>query len=47
MTVAADIAVANDRVKGPASFLTQLLDELYALTPEKIAKFGKVALAQV
>ncbi|KAG8947051.1 hypothetical protein FRC04_011231 [Tulasnella sp. 424] len=47
VTVAADIAVANERVKGPASFLTQLLDELYALTPEKIVNFGKVALAQV
>lgn len=47
VTVAADIAVANERVKGPPSFLTQLLDEIYALTPEKIVKFGKVTLAQV
>ncbi|KIO33501.1 hypothetical protein M407DRAFT_192503 [Tulasnella calospora MUT 4182] len=47
VTVAADIAVTNERVKGPASFLTQLLDELYALTPEKIVEFGKVALVQV
>ncbi|KAG9016372.1 hypothetical protein FRB90_003081 [Tulasnella sp. 427] len=47
VTVAADIAITSERVKGPASFLAQLLDELYALTPEKIVQMGKLALVQV
>jgi len=48
VTVAAEIAAAaTDRVNGPGSFLAQLIDELYALTPEKLVQMSNVTVMSV
>jgi len=44
VTVAAEFAAESERVKGPASFLAQLIDELYSLTPQKIVDRAKVTV---
>ncbi|KAJ3369241.1 hypothetical protein HDU91_007414 [Kappamyces sp. JEL0680] len=40
--VAAEIAATRPDVHGPSSFKTAFLDELYNLTPEKLAKMGRI-----
>lgn len=42
ITVASELAAARADVKGSGTFLPALIDELGALTPEKIATYGKV-----
>ncbi|RPD78212.1 Hydroxyethylthiazole kinase [Lentinus tigrinus ALCF2SS1-7] len=42
ITVASELAAARADVKGSGTFLPALIDELAALTPEKIATYGKV-----
>ncbi|KAI0743772.1 Hydroxyethylthiazole kinase [Daedaleopsis nitida] len=42
VTVASELAAARPDVKGSGTFLPALIDELGALTPEKIAAYAKV-----
>ncbi|KAG8904491.1 hypothetical protein FRB99_001667 [Tulasnella sp. 403] len=42
VTVAGELAAKNEKVVGPASFLAQLIDELYNLTPEKLIQMANV-----
>ena len=42
MTVAAEIAAARADVKGPGTFRAALLDEMYNLKKEDIAKKAKI-----
>ena len=42
ITVASELAAARADVKGSGTFLPALIDEPGALTPEKIAAYGKV-----
>lgn len=36
LTIAAELAVCRDDVKGPGTFLPALIDELWTLTPEEL-----------
>lgn len=38
LTVAAELVVRRDDVKGPGTFLPALIDELWTLTPEDLKK---------
>ena len=42
ITIASELAAARLDVKGSGTFLPALIDELGALTPEKIAAYAKV-----
>ena len=42
VTVASELAAARADVKGSGTFLPAFIDELGALTPEKIATYAKV-----
>ena len=42
LTVAAELAVHRDDVKGPGSFLPALIDELWTLTPEDLQTIARV-----
>ena len=42
ITVASELAAARADVHGSGTFLPALIDELGALTPEKLATYGKV-----
>jgi thiamine-phosphate diphosphorylase/hydroxyethylthiazole kinase len=41
-TVAAEVAVERSEVKGPNTFRSALIDELYNLTGEEVAKRAKI-----
>jgi thiamine-phosphate diphosphorylase/hydroxyethylthiazole kinase len=47
MTVAAEVAAARGDVKGPGTFRSALLDELYNLRPEVLAQRANVTVVQV
>jgi thiamine-phosphate diphosphorylase/hydroxyethylthiazole kinase len=42
MTVAAEVAVERSEVKGPNTFRSALIDELYNLTGDEVAKRAKI-----
>lgn len=42
MTIAAEVAAERPDVKGPNTFRSALIDELYNLKPEEIAKRAKI-----
>jgi len=42
LTVGAEIAVESGNVRGPGTFLEVLIDVLWELTPEDIAKKAKI-----
>jgi len=42
LTVAAEIAVRRDDVKGAGTFLPALIDELWSLTPENVRSMAHV-----
>jgi thiamine-phosphate diphosphorylase/hydroxyethylthiazole kinase len=44
MTVAAEVAALRDDVRGPGTFRSALLDELYKLTPEELCSLAKVEI---
>ncbi|KAF4620648.1 hypothetical protein D9613_000236 [Agrocybe pediades] len=44
LTVAAEIAVKRDDVKGPGTFLPALIDVLWALTPEQVRESAKIII---
>jgi thiamine-phosphate diphosphorylase/hydroxyethylthiazole kinase len=47
MTVAAEVAAARDDVKGPGTFRSALLDELYNLRPEVVAQRANVTVIKI
>ncbi|GFZ48720.1 hypothetical protein JCM24511_06469 [Saitozyma sp. JCM 24511] len=47
MTVAAEVAAARDDVKGPGTFRSALLDELYNLRPEVLAQRANVTVIKI
>jgi len=42
LTVGAEVAVESGNVRGPGTFLGALIDVLWKLTPEDIAKKAKI-----
>jgi thiamine-phosphate diphosphorylase/hydroxyethylthiazole kinase len=44
MTIAAEVAAAREDVKGPGTFRSALLDELYNLTPEVLLSRAKIEI---
>jgi hydroxyethylthiazole kinase-like sugar kinase family protein len=42
MTVAAELAVRRDDVKGPGTFLPALIDELWRMTPHDMQSIARV-----
>ena len=42
ITIASELAAARPDVRGTGTFLPALIDELGALTPEKIAMHAKI-----
>jgi thiamine-phosphate diphosphorylase/hydroxyethylthiazole kinase len=42
MTVAAELAVRRDDVKGPGTFLPALIDELWTLTPGNLLSVARI-----
>jgi thiamine-phosphate diphosphorylase / hydroxyethylthiazole kinase len=42
MTVAAELAVRRDDVKGPGTFLPALIDELWTLTPDNLQLIARL-----
>jgi thiamine-phosphate diphosphorylase/hydroxyethylthiazole kinase len=44
LTIAAELAVKRESVKGPGTFLPGLIDALWDITPEQVQELSRVTV---